>query len=40
MTFASEFAGKSLTGVCPDDPQAIPLTFYIISMRDVSQVIL
>jgi hypothetical protein len=36
VTFASEVVRKSLTGVRPDDPEAIPLTFVIIAKRCVS----
>ena len=35
-TFASEFVQKSLTGVRPDDPEAIPLNFDTITIRGVS----
>ena len=37
MTFTSEFVRKSLTGVRPDDPEAIPHTFVAIATSDVSQ---
>ena len=39
MTFTSEFVRKSLTGVRPDDPEAIPHTFVAIATSDVSQVL-
>ena len=39
VTFASEFVRKSLTGVRPDDPEAIPLPFVIIAIRCVSRII-
>jgi len=39
VTFASEVVRKSLTGVRPDDPEAIPLTFVIITKRCVSRII-
>ena len=39
MTLTSEFVRKSLTGVRPDDPEAIPHTFDTIAASDVSQVL-